>query len=123
MSADGGRRPSTALAILFSRCPRCGRGSLYAGYLRQAEACTHCGLDYSGLKVDDGPAAFAVFIVGFLAAGGALLVEVAYHPPYWLHALIWIPFIFLVTLGVLRPLKSWLVVAQYAHDAREERFE
>jgi len=91
--------------------------------LRQADSCSVCALDYSSLKVDDGPAAFSVLIVGFLVAGGALLVEVAYRPPYWVHALIWAPVGLLLTLAVLRPLKSWLIVSQYRHDAREGRFE
>jgi uncharacterized protein (DUF983 family) len=121
---EGGRaQAGAAIAILLSRCPRCGKGSLFSGYLRQADACSVCGLDFSKLKVDDGPAAFAVFIVGFIVAGGALLLEVNYHPPYWVHAAIWGPAIVILTLVVLRPLKSWLAVMQYRNKAEEGRFE
>lgn len=123
MSENARPQANPAYAILFSRCPRCGRGPLFSGYLKQANACSVCGLDYSSFHVDDGPAAFAVFIVGFVVAGGALVLEVAYHPPYWVHAVIWLPAIVILTLMVLRPLKAWLAVMQYRHQAAEGRLE
>jgi len=118
-----GSAPKTAHAILLGRCPHCGAGSLFAGWLAQAKACNACGLDLSHFEAGDGPAVFAILIVGFLVAGGALLLEVAYQPPYWLHALIWGPAILLLSLGLLRPLKSWLIVSQYRHKAEEGRAE
>jgi uncharacterized protein (DUF983 family) len=114
-----GSAPKAATAILLGRCPRCGAGSLFAGWLSQAKACSACSLNLSRYEAGDGPAVFAILIVGFLVAGGALLVEVAYQPPYWLHALIWGPAILLLSLGLLRPLKAWLIVSQYRHSTEE----
>jgi uncharacterized protein (DUF983 family) len=106
---------------LLGRCPRCGRGRLFSGYLGQAQSCELCGLDYRRFNAGDGPAVFVILIVGAIVAGGALLVEVAYRPPYWLHALIWGPAILLLSLGLLRPLKAGLMVLQYKHRAEEGR--
>jgi uncharacterized protein (DUF983 family) len=112
-----GGEPKTAYAILLARCPRCGLGPLFSGYLTQAKSCSACALDLSRYDAGDGPAVFAILIVGFLVAGGALIVEVSYQPPYWLHALIWGPAILILSLGILRPLKAWLIVSQYRHRA------
>jgi uncharacterized protein (DUF983 family) len=106
---------------LLGRCPRCGVGSLFAGYLKQAPSCSACGLDYSAFQAGDGPAVFVILIVGAIVAGSALIVEVAYQPPYWLHALLWGPAIVALSLGLLRPLKAALIVLQYRHRAEEGR--
>jgi len=105
----------------MARCPRCGRGSLFEGYLKVGAACSNCGLDYSGFQAGDGPAVFAILIVGAIVTGGALLTEVAFQPPYWVHALIWGPALVILTFGFLRPLKAVLIVLQYKHRAEEAR--
>lgn len=106
---------------LLNRCPRCGKGALFTGFLLVGRSCAVCGLDYSPFQAGDGPAVFVILIVGFVVAGGALIVEVAYHPPYWVHALIWLPTILILSLGLLRPLKAWLIAMQYRHKAEEGR--
>jgi len=112
---------SVVYASLLGRCPRCGKGKLFRGFLDIAPACTACGLDYSGLEAGDGPAVFVILIVGAIVAGGALLTEVWFHPPYWVHAVIWFPAVVLLSLGMLRPLKAGLIVLQYKHRAEEGR--
>lgn len=113
--------PSVLYASLMARCPRCGRGKLFDGYLKVAPSCGACGLDYSGFQAGDGPAVFAILIVGAIVTGGALLTEVAFQPPYWVHALIWGPALVILTFGFLRPLKAGLIVLQYRHRAEEAR--
>lgn len=108
-------------AALLGRCPRCGAGSLFSGYLNVAPRCARCGLDYSSFDPGDGPAVFVILIVGFLVAGGALIVEVTFQPPYWVHAVIWLPTILILALGLLRLVKSTLLVLQYKHRAGEAR--
>jgi uncharacterized protein (DUF983 family) len=107
----------TVRAAFQARCPRCGRGPLFRGYLIIAPSCAACGLDYSAFDPGDGPAVFVILIVGFLVAGGALIVEVAFRPAYWVHAAIWLPTIFVLAFGFLRLVKSTLVVLQYKHRA------
>jgi uncharacterized protein (DUF983 family) len=111
----------TIRAALLGRCPRCGEGLLFSGYLTVAAGCTRCDLDYSSFDPGDGPAVFVILIVGFLVAGGALIVEVAFQPPYWVHAVIWLPAILVLSFGFLRLIKSTLLVLQYKHRAGEAR--
>jgi uncharacterized protein (DUF983 family) len=111
--------PRVIQAALLGRCPRCGRGSLFDGYLTVARRCANCGLDYANFDPGDGPAVFVILIVGFLVAGSALLVEVAYQPPYWVHAVIWLPAILILAFVFLRLTKSLLLVLQYKHRAGE----
>ena len=119
-------QPSLAQSIatgLAGRCPRCRKGHLFAGFLTVRKDCEECGLDYSFADAGDGPAIFVILISGFIVVGAALIVEVAYQPPFWLHALLWGPLILVVTLLPLRLLKGLLIVLQYHHSAAEGRFE
>jgi uncharacterized protein (DUF983 family) len=116
-----GSKPATLTSALFGRCPRCGEGPLFSGYLRVAAHCSACRLDYAMFDVGDGASVFVILIAGFVVVGGALAVEIAWSPPYWVHAIIWIPAIAILTLGGLRLVKSTLMVLQYKHQAREGR--
>lgn len=113
--------PSVLSTALSGRCPRCGETPLFAGYLRVAPCCTRCGLDYAHFDVGDGASVFVILIVGFLVVGAALVTEIVWSPPYWVHAVLWLPLILILTLGGLRLVKSTLMVLQYKHQAREGR--
>jgi uncharacterized protein (DUF983 family) len=102
-------------------CPGCGKGKLFAGFLHIADRCEACGLDLRFADAGDGPAVFVILIVGFLTVGAALLVEVNYMPPLWLHAVIWPPVLLVLALGLLRFLKGGLVSLQLRNDARQGR--
>ena len=106
---------------LMGRCPRCGKGKLFSGFLTLAQRCTQCGLDYSFADAGDGPAVFVILIAGFIVAGAALAVEIAYEPPYWVHAALWGPLILITTLWPLRAMKGLMIALQYHHKAAEGR--
>ena len=108
---------------LTGRCPRCGKGHLFAGFLNVRKECEVCGLDYGFADAGDGPAIFVMLIAGFIVVGAALMVEIVYQPPFWLHALLWGPLILIVTLAPLRLLKGLLISLQYHHDAAPGRFD
>ena len=112
---------SPFIAGLLCRCPRCGKGALFRGYLSLRERCPTCGLDYSFADSGDGPAVFIILIVGFIVTGGALIVEILYEPPYWVHAALWLPLAVGLSLGILRPFKALLIALQYANRASEGR--
>jgi uncharacterized protein (DUF983 family) len=114
---------SALLAGAMCRCPRCGKGSLFRGFLTPAPCCDRCGLDYSFADAGDGPAVFVILFAGFVVVGAALLVEAAYQPPFWLHAVLWGPLILLMTLGPLRPMKGIMIALQYHHKAAEGSLE
>jgi uncharacterized protein (DUF983 family) len=107
---------------LLGRCPRCGKGKLFQGFLTLASRCEQCGLDFSFADAGDGPAVFVILISGFIVLGSGLIVEVLYEPPYWVHALLWGPLILITTLGPLRAIKGLLIALQYHHKAGEGRF-
>jgi uncharacterized protein (DUF983 family) len=104
-------------------CPRCGEGKLFQGFLRLRPACEHCGLDFGFADAGDGPAVFVILIGGAIVVFAALITEVVYQPPYWLHAALWLPLILLVTLAPLRPIKGLMIALQYHHKAAEGRLE
>jgi uncharacterized protein (DUF983 family) len=121
---DDGRSLSAAVTRgLRCRCPRCGKGRLFAGFLTLAPRCEACGLDYSFADSADGPAFFVMSISGFLVVFAALAVEVFYQPPFWVHAMLWLPLILLTTLLPLRPMKGLLIALQYHHKAAEGRLD
>jgi uncharacterized protein (DUF983 family) len=102
-------------------CPHCTAAPLFDGFLNVHAHCPACGFDYEKVDSGDGPAIFIILIVGFIVAGGALLVEVAFQSPYWVHAVLWVPATFLLALGLLRPFKAALIALQYKHKAAEGR--
>jgi uncharacterized protein (DUF983 family) len=114
---------SVARAALLGRCPRCGQGKLFDGYLKVAPRCAVCGLDYSAFDAGDGPAVFVILIVGAIVTVSALIVEVKFQPPYWVHVVLWIPLVIVLTLVLLRLAKALLLVLQYKHNAGEGRLE
>jgi uncharacterized protein (DUF983 family) len=111
----------SALRGIACRCPRCGRGRLYAGFLTLAARCEACGLDYAFIDAGDGPAIFIIMIAGAIVVACALIVEVKYQPPFWLHAVLWLPLIAATTLLPLRAMKSLLIALQFHHKAAEGR--
>ena len=110
------------LFALFGLCPRCGRGRLFAGYLKVAEKCQACELDFAGHDAADGPAVFIILIVGFIVGGLALWFELAVEPPTWVHMVLWPPVIAVLALGALRPFKGAFIGAQYKYRAVDREF-
>ena len=107
-------------AALRGECPRCGERTLFAGWVAFAPKCRACALDFAGLNVGDGPAAFLILIVGAILTVLAIAVDLSVSPPWWVH-LIWLPIGLALTLGGLRIAKAWLVAQEYTHRAREGR--
>ena len=120
------KAPTNNLPIgrgLRGRCPRCGEGRLFHGFLSLRPSCERCGLDYGFADAGDGPAVFVILIGGFIVVFAALMTEVVYQPPYWVHAALWLPLILVVTLVPLRLVKGLLIALQYHHKAAEGRLE
>jgi uncharacterized protein (DUF983 family) len=115
--------PSPYVAGLTGRCPACGKGRLFQNFLSVRQRCESCGFDYSFADAGDGPAIFVILFAGFIVVAAALVVEILYQPPYWLHAVLWGPLILLVTLLPLRAMKGLLIALQFHHKAAEGRYE
>jgi uncharacterized protein (DUF983 family) len=111
----------SAMRGLACKCPRCGRGKMFSGFLTLAPTCDVCGLDYAFIDTGDGPAIFIIMLAGAIVVACALIVEVKYQPPFWLHAVLWLPLILATTLLPLRSMKSLLIALQFHHKAAPGR--
>lgn len=112
-------QPSIAKAALFGLCPQCGHKTLFAGLGQFADSCANCGLDFSSYNVGDGPAALLTMGIGALIIILALVVDSAFHPPFWVHVIIWVPFTAALTVISLRMAKAALLAAEHRNRAHE----
>jgi uncharacterized protein (DUF983 family) len=114
---------STAVSVwrsgLLCRCPSCGRGPLFAAYLKVAPRCTACDLDLAFAEHGDGPAVFVVLIAGTIVMATAMFLELRYAPPLWVHALVLGPMAIGLCLGLLPVFKSVLVALQFRYRREE----
>ena len=110
---------SPVAAALKCRCPRCGKGRLFKGFLTVADRCECCGLALARGDSGDGPAVFMTFILGFTVVPVALWVAMSVDWPLWLHAIVWTVVILGLSLGMLRPAKAYLMALQFRHRSSE----
>ncbi len=103
---------------LRGKCPRCGRGKLFSTYLGVAKSCASCKLDFSFADAGDGATWFVMLFACVFGVGGILGVEVAYAPPWWVHALMAVPILIITPIILLRPVKGLLLAQQWLHDAK-----
>jgi uncharacterized protein (DUF983 family) len=97
------------------RCPNCGRGRLFGAFLKVVDHCAVCGTALHHHRADDAPAYFVILIVGHIVVPLALVVEIEFAPPYWLHALLWGTLTVGLAIGLLQPVKGAIVGWQWAN--------
>ena len=117
------RLPSPFATGLACRCPRCGEGALFRGFLKPVSRCESCGLDLSFAEGTEGPAVFIILIVGFVIVGAAAAVEAIFHPAPFVHLLLWLPATVILALALMRPLKATMVALQFHNRAEEARLD
>ena len=105
------------------RCPRCGEGQLYSGFLKVAPRCEVCGLDLKFADSGDGPAVFVIFLVSPIVIVLAVILEALVHPAPYVHLIVWLPVTVILCLALLRPFKATMVALQYARNAGEGRLQ
>ncbi len=96
------------------RCPACGQGQLFRGYLKIQDYCPSCGEALYHHRADDAPPYFTVFGAGHLIIPLMLTVETLYAPPLWLHLAIFLPLTALLCLIFLPKVKGAVVGLQWA---------
>ncbi len=111
--------PGTMQVALRGLCPRCGATGLFGGAISFSATCKTCALDFQAFNVGDGAAAFLILIIGAIVAVGAVTLQLAAEPPFWVHILIWVPFTLALTLAALRFAKAALLGLEYRNQARE----
>jgi len=102
---------------LHCRCPKCNKGRIFPHIftLTTIKQCPYCALDIANHDSGDGPAVFLIFILGFLLAPLALLVEHIIHIPLWAHACLWTVASLGICLGTMQPLKAYFIALNYIH--------
>lgn len=111
--------PELGAAALLGLCPRCGGKTLFARGIAFADRCDACELDFGQFNVGDGPAAFLTLLIGALITGLAIWLELTVHPPFWVHAVLWIPLTAAAVVFGLRIAKSALLASEYRNRAKE----
>lgn len=106
-------------AAAMGECPRCGSRTLFKSVVSFADRCTSCDLDYSRFNVGDGPAAFLTLAIGTVLAILAIMVDQWFHPPFWVHVILWVPLTIGMVLYGLRIAKGMLLIVEYQRSARE----
>ena len=115
--------PTPLSSGLRGLCPRCGAKTLFARGVRFADRCTSCGLDIAAFNVGDGPAAFLTLIIGTIVTILAIVVELRFEPPFWVHLILWVPLTLAMVMGSLRIAKAALLALEYRNKAREGRID
>ncbi|WP_374311016.1 DUF983 domain-containing protein [Dongia sp.] len=98
------------------KCPRCGEGAMFRGYLSIADHCSACKLPFEPLRADDAPAYFTIAIVGHIVVSGLLMLESYAHPPTWVQLAIWLPSTAIMSLAMLPYLKGAVMAAIYCSN-------
>jgi uncharacterized protein (DUF983 family) len=96
------------------RCPACGEGRLFSGYVTVNKACPQCAEDLQHQRADDAPPYFTIFIVGHTVIPLMLLTEKLWMPPLWLHFALWLPLTLGLSLWLLPRTKGATVGLQWA---------
>jgi uncharacterized protein (DUF983 family) len=112
--------PNPILAGLAGRCPNCGRGRLFTGFIAVRPVCDACGFDLAKADSGDGPAVFVILLAGGVAVFAALFAEIAWRPPVWVHLVLWLPLAAILCLALLRPFKGVLIALQFHHKAQQD---
>lgn len=97
------------------RCPSCGSGRLFNGYLSVCDSCDVCGEEFHHHRADDMPAWATILIVGHLLASAVLTVEQTFQPPYWVHMALWPTLGVALCLLLLPRIKGAVVAMQWAN--------
>ncbi|MGL4727389.1 MAG: DUF983 domain-containing protein [Bosea sp. (in: a-proteobacteria)] len=96
------------------RCPACGEGKLYNGFLKPVAACEACGEDLSHQRADDMPPYIVITIVGHIVVGGMLLAERFGEWSMATHMMVWISLTIILAIGLLQPVKGGVIGLQWA---------
>jgi uncharacterized protein (DUF983 family) len=116
-SAETAAGRNVGLALrrgIRGRCPRCGRGRLFCAFLKVADHCSVCHLDFSGHRADDLPAYLVIVIVGHVLVPVILWIEMGYAPSLVFQLAVYLPITVLSSIALLQPIKGAVVALQWS---------
>ena len=111
--------PSPWSAGLRLRCPQCGEGELFQGYLKFRDHCRACGADFRAADAGDGPAVFVILIVGAIVAPLLFILQFGLQLAPWLALALTMIAAIGLCLALLPPFKAVLFALQWKHKAGE----
>jgi len=115
-------QPDLKQVALFGLCPNCGERTLFSGMLKFAQKCRSCGFDIGQFNVGDGPAAILILVIGGFITASAVIFQLKFDPPFWVHMLLWIPLTIIAVIASLRLTKAALLALEYRNSAGEAQF-
>ena len=108
-------KKSSLLYILKnSCCPECGKKSVFQSFLKIKEKCD-CGLKLSNLDIGDGPSFFAMFFLNIIIILLAIIVEIKFSPPLWIHLVLWCPLIIILSILLIIYLKVLFIFLNFKY--------
>ena len=106
--------PLSMLRGASCRCPNCGEGRLFKGYLTVAPACDACGEDFSGEEAHDLPPYVTVFIVGHVVVTLLMIAEANTDWSLLTHLVVWSTLTLVMCFAMMKPVKGAVVGLQWA---------
>ncbi len=100
---------------LFSKCPKCGEGKLFRGFVKPVDQCAVCNEDFTPQRADDLPAYLVITVVGHVVLAGFLATEMLTNWEGWTHLAIWVPVTVIMSLALLQPIKGGVIGLQWAN--------
>jgi uncharacterized protein (DUF983 family) len=98
---------------LRGRCPNCGRGHMFARFLKVADRCPVCSEELFHQRADDFPAYLVILLVGHTVVPLALLLETEFATALWLQVALWVPLTAFLSIALLSPIKGAIVAMQW----------
>jgi uncharacterized protein (DUF983 family) len=100
------------------RCPECGQGRLFQGYLKVQPVCEDCGHENGRYRADDAPPYFTILIVGHLVIAPMLAFPFIWRWSVWHVLALTMPVLAGMTLLVLPLVKGAVIGAHWAVEPR-----
>lgn len=104
--------PAFALAIR-GRCPACGEGRMFAGYLKPVHSCSHCGQLWDVHQADDFPAYIVILLLGHILVPLMIEVNAAFSIPLGWQAVIWPGLAIILCTLLIQPAKAAVIAFQW----------
>lgn len=96
------------------KCPRCGEGHVFDGYLKVRDSCDVCSLDFTPQRADDGPAYLTILIVGHLLVPALHIAYRFEDPNPWVVAGVLSALTAALSLALLPRIKAALIGFQWS---------
>jgi len=88
------------------RCPNCGEGRAFKGYLTVRDNCDACGEALGHIHADDFPPYLTIFAVGHIVIPMVLIAEQNWSWSTSVHMAVWLPLTLGLTLALLPLMKG-----------------